>query len=188
MQLLKPEFKGLVNKDQEGEMFDLIERLIQTFNSSEIAIDDRHTPKLHARFLSVLLSKHRRDVSRTDRTLSRQPPQTELPPGPSGSYSGQPPPQPGTGSSGQVYPAQQPQGGSHERQGMGQSRASSEIPVAANPVCQPEPVYPPATLPTVEVSYDPGPSNEDFDDEMFGIGALQVLRNPVYWQGMSMPG
>lgn len=186
VQLLKPELKGLISNAQEGEIFDLIERLIHTLNSPEIAIDDRHTPKLHARFLFGLLSKHRRDTTR-ERTRSQEPPQGELPPGSSGTYTGQPQQQ-GTSSSGQGYSVQPQQGGSHERQSMGQSRASSENPIVTDPVCQTEPVYPPAALPVVEVSYVPGPSSTGFDDDMFGLGALQVLKNPVYWQSMSMPG
>jgi hypothetical protein len=42
-------------------VFDLIERLIQTLSSPEIAIDARHTPKLYARFLAGLLSRYHRN-------------------------------------------------------------------------------------------------------------------------------
>jgi len=40
---------------------DLIARAIHILSSPHIAVDDRHTPKLHARFLARLLSRHRRD-------------------------------------------------------------------------------------------------------------------------------
>lgn len=50
-----------MTKGQENNIFDLIGRLIQILSSSRIAIDDRHTPKLYARFLAGLLSRHRRD-------------------------------------------------------------------------------------------------------------------------------
>lgn len=73
IKLLKPEFSSLITKDQEEDIFELIGRLIRTLNSPEIAIDDRHTPRLHARFLAGLLSKHRRDVATTGR-LHAQPP------------------------------------------------------------------------------------------------------------------
>ena len=43
-------------------MFDLIEQLIQTYSSVEIATDDKQTPRQHARFLSSLLSKHRKGL------------------------------------------------------------------------------------------------------------------------------
>ncbi|KAG6843914.1 hypothetical protein H0H87_011724, partial [Tephrocybe sp. NHM501043] len=73
-QLLKPEFSNLLSKDQETEIFDLIGRLIQTLSSPEIAIDDRHTPKLYARFLAGLLSKHRRDGATVGRLHPHPPP------------------------------------------------------------------------------------------------------------------
>jgi hypothetical protein len=50
-----------MSKEEETQVYDLIGRLIQTLSSPEIAIDDRHTPKLYARFLAGLLSRHRRD-------------------------------------------------------------------------------------------------------------------------------
>ncbi len=50
-QLLRPEFSALLSKPDEEEIFDLIGTLIQKLSSSSIAIDDRHTPKLYARFL-----------------------------------------------------------------------------------------------------------------------------------------
>ena len=59
-----------MTKGQENDIFDLIGRLIETLSSPKIAIDDRHTPKLYARFLAGLLSRHRRDGA----TVSRLPP------------------------------------------------------------------------------------------------------------------
>ncbi len=38
--------------------------MIDKFSSSDIAVDDRHTPKLYARFLATLLSKYRRNIPR----------------------------------------------------------------------------------------------------------------------------
>lgn len=45
----------------EDEIFDSIGRLITTLQ--EVAIDERHTPRLYARFLAGLLTKHRRGGS-----------------------------------------------------------------------------------------------------------------------------
>jgi len=39
----------------------LISRLIQTLSSNKLAIDDKHMPKLYARFLAGLLARHRRE-------------------------------------------------------------------------------------------------------------------------------
>ncbi|PBK66477.1 hypothetical protein ARMSODRAFT_960039 [Armillaria solidipes] len=57
--LLRPEFSSLLDKADEDESINLIVTLIDKFSSSDIAVDDRHTPKLYARFLATLLSKYR---------------------------------------------------------------------------------------------------------------------------------
>ncbi len=44
----------------KDESIRLIGILIDQFNSSDIAVDDRHTPKLYAMFLTTVLSKYRR--------------------------------------------------------------------------------------------------------------------------------
>lgn len=79
---------------------------------------------------------------------------------------------------------------------MGQSRASLEnvVPteVATTVTYQSEPVYATTTetaVPVVEVGgYVTGQAKGDFDVEMGGLGVLQVLRSPAYWQTMMMPG
>jgi hypothetical protein len=45
----------------EIEVYEVIERLIVTIGSPQIAIDERHTPKLYSRFLASILAKHKRD-------------------------------------------------------------------------------------------------------------------------------
>ncbi|CAK5274670.1 unnamed protein product, partial [Mycena citricolor] len=72
LKLLRPEFSHLMSKEEENKVYDLIGRLIQTLSSPEIAIDDRHTPKLYARFLAGLLSKHRRDGATVGRLQQTQ--------------------------------------------------------------------------------------------------------------------
>ena len=67
-----------MTKDQENNIFDLIGRLIQTLSSPKIAIDDRHTPKLYARFLAGLLSRHRRDGATLGRSQPVPPSQNPL--------------------------------------------------------------------------------------------------------------
>lgn len=59
--LLRPQFKQLISQAQETELLALVGRLIQTLSNPSIAIDDRHTPKVYARFLAGLLSRHRRE-------------------------------------------------------------------------------------------------------------------------------
>jgi hypothetical protein len=67
-----------LTKDQENDIFNLIGRLIQTLSSPKIAIDDRHTPKLYARFLAGLLSRHRRDGASVGRLQPVPPSQIPL--------------------------------------------------------------------------------------------------------------
>lgn len=68
-----------MTQGQENDIFDLIGRLIQTLSSPKIAIDDRHTPKLYARFLAGLLSRHRRDGASVGRLQPIPPSQSSLP-------------------------------------------------------------------------------------------------------------
>ncbi|KAK0214502.1 fungal-specific transcription factor domain-containing protein [Armillaria fumosa] len=56
--LLRPEFSPLLDKADENQSIDLIVTLIDKFSSSDIAVDDRHTPKLYAKFLATLLRRH----------------------------------------------------------------------------------------------------------------------------------
>ncbi|KAK0187333.1 hypothetical protein F5146DRAFT_1209911 [Armillaria mellea] len=56
--LLRPEFLSLLRKADRDESLNLIEILINKFSSSDIAVDDRHTPKLYARFLTTALGKY----------------------------------------------------------------------------------------------------------------------------------
>jgi hypothetical protein len=67
-----------LTKGQENNIFDLIGRLIQTLSSPKIAIDDRHTPKLYARFLAGLLSGHRRDGAAVGRSQAVPPPESPV--------------------------------------------------------------------------------------------------------------
>ncbi|KAK0214499.1 hypothetical protein IW262DRAFT_1497078 [Armillaria fumosa] len=57
--LLRPEFSSLLHKADKDESVKLIEILINKLSSSDIAVDDRHTPKLYARFLASVLGKYR---------------------------------------------------------------------------------------------------------------------------------
>ncbi|KAG5637478.1 hypothetical protein H0H81_004449 [Sphagnurus paluster] len=77
-QLLRPEFASLLSKDQENIIFELISRLINTISSDKIAIDERHTPNLYARFLVKLLSRHRGDGATVGRLHLHPPPSHEL--------------------------------------------------------------------------------------------------------------
>jgi hypothetical protein len=55
------------------EIFDLIDSLIRQYSSDRIPIDGRHTPKVYARFMTELVSKHRRERGLPSRQPSEQP-------------------------------------------------------------------------------------------------------------------
>ena len=74
---LSCEFAHAVERERQQEISDLISRLIERLGAPEVAIDERHTPALHSRFLHGLLRKYRRDllaVSPGARLLDGQPP------------------------------------------------------------------------------------------------------------------
>jgi hypothetical protein len=58
---LRPECQRFISNNLEAEICHSIERLINTIGSPQIAIDERHTPKLYSRFVASLLAKHKRD-------------------------------------------------------------------------------------------------------------------------------
>lgn len=64
LKLLRHECRPFIRENRERDIYSSIERLIDTFGSSAVAIDNSHTPRLHAEFLSKLLAKHRKDTSR----------------------------------------------------------------------------------------------------------------------------
>jgi hypothetical protein len=75
----------MLSKEDEQDIFDLIERLVETMGSKQLAIDERHTPKLWARFLEELIAKHRKDgamaaLPHKDRTVAlTRAPTAEVP-------------------------------------------------------------------------------------------------------------
>ncbi|KAK0234486.1 hypothetical protein EDD85DRAFT_1025365, partial [Armillaria nabsnona] len=58
--LVRPEFLFLLNKADNDESVKLIEILISKLSASNIAVDDRHAPKLYARFLATVLDKYQK--------------------------------------------------------------------------------------------------------------------------------
>lgn len=186
LKLLRPEFANLLSKDQEDEIFDLIGRLIQTLSSPEIAIDDRHTPKLYARFLAGLLSRHRRDGA----TVGRLQPN---PPSHHSQSSSMEFSQPTSSLSSSAFPLLQSQGGSMQGGGdqgfSGNTFNHSVEKVDTTPIYRPE-----ATFSTgagaIHFVSDPGfpslGSNGMSDEEM--LATMQALKNPAWWQNMMMPG
>ncbi|KAJ8522831.1 hypothetical protein ONZ45_g676 [Pleurotus djamor] len=190
LKLLRPEFSQLLTKDQESEIFDLIGRLIQTLSSSDIAIDDRHTPKLYARFLAGLLSKHRRDGATVGRLQTQPPPPQTLP---NSATSTSFDPSVHAASSTSTFSLNQSQSGSQEHTGGYSLTSFSQSPTPdkiSTPIYRPEATYSAGTGPIQFGS--------DFDMVLFGtengvseeemLATMQALKNPVWWQNMMMPG
>jgi len=187
IKLLRPEFSAFLTGEQRNQIFDHIEALIAAWKAPEIAIDLRHTPHLHAKFLAGLLSKYRRDLSTAGRQQHRHDPShqedTTIGQGPSGSHATQP----GYDSSIQhqhVFSVSPQQGGSQGQQDMSHSYTLSQSSAPSHSNVHPV------------LEYDPAPNGFDafgsdvtaagFEDDL--MGALQVFKNPSYWQNMMMPG
>lgn len=184
---MRPEFASLLTKEQEGDIFELIGRLIQTLSSPKIAIDDRHTPKLYARFLAGLLSRHRRDGA----TVGR------LHPNPSGQSQVDAASQIPATSMTTFSVTQQPQDSMREDCGGGglgydpSGMHSAQQPQQAlqTPIYRQEATYNSGTGPIhfgsdtelalLGSGYSP-------DEEM--LATMQAIKSPSWWQNMMMPG
>jgi hypothetical protein len=59
IKMLRKEPVPLLDEEQHQRVIELIERLIETLRSKQVAVDDRHAPMLYSRFLSNLLAKHK---------------------------------------------------------------------------------------------------------------------------------
>jgi len=57
--MLRKDPVPLLDEEQCQRVIELIERLIETLRSKQVAVDERHAPMLYSRFLSNLLAKHR---------------------------------------------------------------------------------------------------------------------------------
>ncbi|KAJ7641594.1 hypothetical protein FB45DRAFT_359818 [Roridomyces roridus] len=180
LKLLRPEFSHLMPKEEENEVYDLIGRLIQTLSSPEVAIDDRHTPKLYARFLAGLLSRHRRDGATVGRLQPQAPPPQNYA-GPSSEYQSSgsgtsstftTSPMAGVGPAMHIDPAAQ-----------GYSRAFAQGETGSTPIYRADATY------TGPVQYgadmDLGMGAQD-EEQM--LVAMQALKNPAWWDTMMMPG
>ncbi|CCL98870.1 uncharacterized protein FIBRA_00877 [Fibroporia radiculosa] len=188
LKLLRPEFKSLITSEQEAEIYDLIGRLISTWSSSEISIDDRHTPKLHARFLAGLLTRHRRDIATSGRIQSQpqHPPQTQTSqttPGSSTTFQSQAGSSTASSPSQHIFAAAPSQSDYQENPGMSSGGALAQASMSGELVYQPDIVY--AGSGPMEV-FDSalGPNGQGFES----LGPLAHLNNPGYWRDMMMPG
>jgi len=57
--MLRKDPVPLLDEEQCQRVIELIERLIETLRSKQVAVDERHAPMLYSRFLSNLLARHK---------------------------------------------------------------------------------------------------------------------------------
>ncbi|QRW23098.1 Fungal specific transcription factor domain [Rhizoctonia solani] len=58
LKMLRPQFAAARERSQSQNIIALVSRLAEVLGSNEVAIDDRHSPRLYSRFLSGLIQKH----------------------------------------------------------------------------------------------------------------------------------
>ncbi len=190
LKLLRSEFQMFRTKADDDEIFDLIGTLIQKLSSSNVAIDERHTPKLYARFLAGLLSKYKRDGWVTVGRL-----QTVPPPGHTQGASG-------SGSYQSYSDRGASQYGGYQQQNSHQSVLNVQ---SQAPIYRPEATYAGGSGAPIQFGGDLDYEwNFDYSNgnvavngvnggsPMQGTGdevaAMQALKNPAWWNSMMMPG
>jgi hypothetical protein len=176
--------------DDKTKILDLIGRLIQTLNSPEVSIDNKHTPKLHAKFLAGLLKKHHQDSNQNPLSQTPLPPSKHTVGGNPTPYEGQPQP---SSTSAQYF--------GHD-QGTTQSTSMSQggfdnVSYASDPMLSSQPTIsysqeiPQHHLQTSDgvtatqdsvVNAMAGLSEEDM------LATLRAIGNPNWWSNVMMPG
>lgn len=184
--LLRPEFSQLRDKADEDQSINLIVTLIDKFSSSDIAVDDRHTPKLYAKFLATLLRRHNDPRGMGSENLRTVPPRNVYV---TGNIIGD---KNGDGSEYQEFVAFQEQSG-HDSAGyqpQSQTRTSmAQVPQSAD-------IWPIRFVNDTELfpfTYGSGIINGSGVENQGGmeddvLASMQVLNNPEWLRGMSMPG
>ena len=174
-QLLRPEFASLLTKDEEMDILVLISRLIQTLSSHKLAIDDKHMPKLYARFLAGLLARHRREgIANGHLSVS--------------SHNPRPPPE-GPPIIIHEYAAQniivaEPQ--TQEGSGNGSNFDNNSDQHPEVNICEMGSVPADGCIPII--------INDDYlidgnllpEEEL--LATMQTIKNPNWWQDMMLPG
>jgi len=57
IKLLQPKYASYVSSEQRAEIIQTVERAVEFHNSPDIGVDDRHGPRLYARFIGGLLER-----------------------------------------------------------------------------------------------------------------------------------
>jgi len=190
LKLLRPEFSSFLTKGQENDVFDLIGRLIQTLSSPKIAIDDRHTPKLYARFLAGLLSRHRRDGTTVGRSQPVPPPQGHV--SEDGNNTGQSTSASTATSTSTLTSTSMGSFPSSAPENSGQSLDFNQASLCQVPMDTA--MYTPEAVGFTNNGANRLGSGFDWtygvnsfsDEEM--LATMQAIKNPTWWSNMMMPG
>jgi len=190
LKLLRPEFSWLVRADDKTKIFDLIGRLIQTLNSPEVAIDNKHTPKLHAKFLAGLLTKHHQDSNQDQLSQAPLPPSKHTVGGNPAPYEGQP--QPSSTSAQYFGHGSGPtQGASMSQGGFDSASYASDPNFSSQPsirLSHDTAQYQLQTLDSVAATQDCAMNAMADLSEEDMLATLRTIGNPNWWSNMMMPG
>ncbi|KAH9024620.1 fungal-specific transcription factor domain-containing protein [Lactarius pseudohatsudake] len=201
LKLLRPECSRFITPGLETEIYQVIERLINTIGSPQIAIDERHTPMLYSRFLASLLAKHRRDGAARGRLHQQGPPTQQPQVGSSASvYQQQRQPTQQAPPSHSANPSSFATGGNPTTVQDVPSHSAPTTPngkPTATQSANSEPMHQLETPPymfgaTTGQPGQPGDANAmdfTFDisiDEL--LGPMKAIENPLWMQTMMLPG
>jgi len=173
LKLLRPEFSSLLTKDEEMDILVLISRLIQTLSSSKLAIDDKHMPKLYARFLAGLLARHRREGIANGHLSAS-------------SHNPRPPPE---GRSETVHDYSEnviaPAAQAQEQTGNVSNFDNSDRHAEIN-MYETGPISDDTSIPII-IDDEYLLEGNILPEEEF-LATMQTIKNPTFWQNMMLPG
>ncbi|KAG0696615.1 fungal-specific transcription factor domain-containing protein [Suillus ampliporus] len=193
LKLLRPEFAQLLTRQMEDEIFELIGRLITTLQ--DVAIDERHTPRLYARFLASLLTRHRKGGGAVGGRLQHVPPQSQVSrqPQPRNFASQSSLPSSGSGYSGLPGPGMSQQGRDNDsmqmtlNQGTPSSSSQAATPPSGPPMMHSEAAYSHAQPTNGVLDSDVDVGMVDVLSESGTLAAMHAI-NDAWWGNMMMPG
>lgn len=145
----------------------LISRLIQTLSSPKLAIDDKHMPKLYARFLTGLLARHRREGIASGHLSAS-------------SHNPRPPPE-GPSIIIHEYAPQTQEGAAP---GLNFDNNSDQLPEINT--CGMDSVSADGCIPII-INDDYLVDGNLLPEEEF-LATMQTIKNPNWWQDMMLPG
>jgi len=172
LKLLRPDFRGIVSPSQEQHILSLVARFIKVLGSDEIAVDDRHTPKLYSRFLAGLLARHTKRPVESKHTV----PKIENSPIDAPMSFPEPPPMPSLRQT-------QPSSELSQAHGL---HSTAPMPDAQFSQLSPNDIYSPSSAGDNSLTEygmeGMGMQNDDY------LASMQAIDNPMFWEHVMLPG